>query len=204
MCLSKLLDFCRKKYNEKPLGKLEKSCCPNVSTLVVDFDEIAEKFSKKLKTPTFSSCDALKILPKNNLVHFIEMKGFCEWYKLKKSGDSFENQFGEMTQKFEAKMKHTPILYGVLIQHLDGDKKQCEECAKQFIFLTDIENILSPVEDIVSNLDFLSITSSSKTKKEILEEKISNISPSCFSFANLQPTRIMYCKDADNYYSKLE
>lgn len=71
-------------FETKTLGLLDKSCCPQVKTEVIDFDQTKTLLAQYQKKALLKSCDALKIL--NNAdqqrLDFIEMKGWLTFYAL--------------------------------------------------------------------------------------------------------------------------
>jgi hypothetical protein len=64
---------------------LDKSCCTNTEMEVIDFDALKDKTVKEKRLSTISSCDALKILPCKNQIHFIELKGLKNYFKYPQS-----------------------------------------------------------------------------------------------------------------------
>lgn len=77
--LSKLLDLLRKEFikSDKELKTISTSCCSNISTRAIDFDQVKDRFSEVLqinKVNMLKSVDALVL--KNDTLYLIEMKKY--------------------------------------------------------------------------------------------------------------------------------
>jgi hypothetical protein len=73
-------------YLNKELRRIPDSSCSNVTIEVLDFDLIKDTFYRNLGLPEnvkFKSADALKIIPAQNKIIFIEMKKFDKSLGLK-------------------------------------------------------------------------------------------------------------------------
>jgi hypothetical protein len=205
-CLQQFLYFCQNRYGEKALGALEKSCCPQVKVLVIDFDDVTKQFCKKLGFSPYSSCDALKIFPTKNAIHFIEMKGFIKGFQNQKNFMTYiDHQIKSILDSFQNKIENTVTVYDLLLQEFvtqksitKAQKENCQKCEKQFILLTDLRDLydqLSPIQRLSFDMKLLSLINK-------LPTQITSLSPIEKVFLNQQPNTLMFCQNTDNYYSQ--
>ncbi len=80
---------------------IEKTCCSNSTTQVIDFDVVEEKLRKGKGLQSLKSCDCLKILPTKSRIDFIEMKGIKLLINHSKNRSDASKLSGEIRQKIE-------------------------------------------------------------------------------------------------------
>ena len=71
-------------FEIKQTGQIEKVCCQDSTTEVIDFDKTKEAIARHHGIQQPKSCDALKILPEKKTIDFIEFKGlakFIDWVR---------------------------------------------------------------------------------------------------------------------------
>ncbi len=209
--LQKLLDFgCNSEYfNIKPIGQLNKSCCPNSKTEVIDFDATKDKLCKEKGFQTFKSCDALKILPKSERLDFIELKGFKQFVKRLKSDLSSSEQIDKQIEKFDLANKvfdSNHIMYSLIhdkYYNLEKcDKVYYQTVKKSYIILVDIELEENGIENIALTLEFLG-EDSTPIEKQILSKLTTTIITKDIisSIKNFNQPILKSCKTIDDFYA---
>jgi hypothetical protein len=121
--LQRLLDFgCHSDYfHLKSIGTVDKSCCPDATTEVIDFDK--DKVCSEAKLQPYKSCDALKILPDLKRLDFIEFKGlkqFVHYVHTNVPPSQQTQKIAQQIKKFDLETKlHDSyiILYFVLTKN---------------------------------------------------------------------------------------
>ncbi len=208
--LQRLLDFgCNSDYFEiKPIGQLDKGCCPDSKTEVIDFDATKDKLCQETNLQTFKSCDALKILPELERLDFIELKGFQKFIKYQlKSDVSNSQKIDEQIEKFDLVDKiiaSNHIIY-LLIHNKNNSLKKYDRAyhrtvEKNYIILVDVELEKQAIENIALTLAFLS-EASTPIEKQIaskLKTKITDLDTNLVPSLN-QPI-LKSCNNIDDFY----
>jgi hypothetical protein len=212
--LQKLLDFGKHGgyFKETTIGQLEKTCCEQSVTTVIDFDGTKDIVISEFALQTLKSSDALKIVPHTNRLDVIELKGFKKFMKYQlRSGGSAEAQVREKIESFELVGKIRDSIYILqtvaFSRKLELTKKERAVfygIPKRFIVVVDIEMEKNPVEYIALTLSFLSEASTSIEKQvaSILKMELDKIPGSPFS--NIQKPQLMNCKSIDDYYACID
>jgi hypothetical protein len=212
--LQKLLDFGKQEgyFEETTIGQLDKSCCKDSITTIIDFDRAKDIIVSEFELQTLKSSDALKISPLPGNLDFIELKGFKKFIKHQfRTGDPAGIQIREKVENFDLVSKIRDSIYIlqtiVLSRKLELSKKELTvfyKIPKKFIIVVDIELDENPIEYIALSLSFLSETSTSIEKQisDIVKKEIDKIPGS--SFNNIQKPQLMNCKSIDDYYVRID
>lgn len=180
-------------FELKALKNLEGSCASKANLEVIDYDNVKEKIyslmngqGNELKFNQPKSCDALKILPDQFRLDFIEIKGiknFCD--SLQRSAKvEVDKRIEDQIQKFslENKIEQSLDLFKLLLQitqlEVNNDVKKAilNNALKMYIVVIDEEVEEDYAKQIAASLDFLS--TASNYKKEViikLQESIDGI-----------------------------
>jgi len=166
--LEKLAAFGDKKgfFLSKPLGELDKSCCTQARTSVIDFDNAKEVISRSCPINQPKSADALKILPHSNRLDFIELKGFEKFIhhnKDKNNEESFRETTCQQIEKFSLpeKIRDSLFILNIILKHKEfscakDDIDKYQNVIKNYIIVTDLDISKNPLEDRMLTLAFLS------------------------------------------------
>ena len=129
------------------IKKIDKTCCHNATTEVIDFDKTKEKLVDAAKLITTKSCDCLKIRPKNQSIDLIEMKGFgavLDYFK----GDKIDEEINQKVENFDLreKIEDSLSLLDFLVrkkefERTSDDAKFYQETQLNFIVLTDTDSL---------------------------------------------------------------
>ena len=194
------------------IGNLDKSCCPNLKTKVIDFDKTEEIHRSKHNYQNLKSCDALKILDKLKRIDFIEMKGFKQFINWQLKGSiPIDNQVIGKIYEFDfiSKIRDSIIILNNIVLsksfNISGkEQKLFHKISKNFIILTDIDIQQNPIEHITISLTFLSQTSSKIEYKisELLEKEVNQLDVR--SFDNIQSPILLSCKNFDEFYKTIK
>jgi len=191
-----------------PLGKLDKNCCPQAQTEVIDFDQTTMQVAKMLKKPTPKSCDALKIFCNDQRLDFIEMKGWRAFIQRNPA-----SAIPQQIKKFNLSKKISDSL-GVLRDLItlmalgDVAHQHYRETHIHYVVLIDIQLERNPLEHLALSLGFLS-ESSTPIRQQIIQglskeldklpeqlKKVLDLMP------NLHQPRLQSCEGIDAYYRK--
>ncbi|WP_019912470.1 hypothetical protein [Paenibacillus sp. HW567] len=129
-------------FELQPIKDLAATACTSLELEVIDFDKTKERVSEKLRLAQQpKSCDALKIIPQNKSILFIEMKSFKKfkrWMLLPKSRDEHESIIVKQIKKYNIAQKiHDSIMILDQIWKWSGVSRG-EKLEIQTIILTDI------------------------------------------------------------------
>lgn len=198
--LEKLIQIGEQTYSfsEEPFGKIDKSCCPETECKIIDFDKVKEVVIQKHSLNSLSSCDGLKICLQENILDFIEMKGFQEFKA--RNHDLHEEIIERQINKFDFQKKIQDSLYVLETIIRSGvfcatkkDREKFNKCTKRYFIVTDIEDKQDGLASISFNLDFLATTSNiDHTIRVCLENKVESMDDICFL---VQKPRIVSCND---------
>jgi len=206
--LEKLLNFglANGYFSITEIGKLDKSCCQNLKTEVIDFDKTEEFHRKAHNYQNLKSCDALKILDQLKRIDFIEMKGFKEFIKRQLNhSNSIDSQVRVKITDFDflSKIRDSIIILNniVLSKSFDitgKEQKIYHKIVKNFIILTDIDIQQNPLELIAFSLSFLGQTSSDMETivAKLVDDEIKQLA----AFENIQKPILLTCKKFDEFY----
>ncbi|PFC23506.1 hypothetical protein CN264_19045 [Bacillus cereus] len=161
-------------FEIKALKDLEGSCASSASTDVIDYDLVKEKIYKDMNSGGIKfnqpkSCDALKILPEENRLDFIEIKGikfFCDNLKERRKCNP-EREMDRAVKKFDlnTKIVQSLDLFKLLLQIegfeiKNGDKKAIlKDVRKNYLIVIDEEVEKDYAMVFGAQMDFLSKTS---------------------------------------------
>jgi hypothetical protein len=201
-------------FNLLPLNALHKSCCAAVQTEVVDFDVVKDKLTQAQRLHTLKSCDALKILPAQERLDFIEMKALREVLRRSRNQHNsakLDTELREKAEDFNFLGKIVDSLH--LLQSLttlremtfnDQARQGYLNARKHFVVLTDLDPEETAIEFFALNLAFLASFSTpialqiERHLSTELSKVPSNLAP------NFQPPMLMHCGQVDGYYAVLE
>jgi hypothetical protein len=179
------------------IGKLPKTCCPNVKTEVIDFDKVEEKIRAKT---SLKSCDALKIIPSQECLDFIELKGISEFLDRKPTETEIEKQ----VKKFglRDKIHDSYFVFYCLLQNHPSMQKNYrnayQELEKNYIVVID-QKIKERGEQVLAiTLQFLAETASADKFIKKLEVELEGI---IYEDLNINRPLLKYCEDIDSYYA---
>ena len=187
--LQRLSDFGRHSnyFNVVPIRELNKTCCLNAITEVIDFDEVKNKICSSAKLQPYKSCDALKILPELGRLDFIEMKGFKKFIQYlphNMSKNQSKLKVDKQIKAFDLTGKlHDSYIVLNIVLHKKSDLKREEieffqNVKKNYIVLVDIALEEEGIQNIALTLEFLSETSNPIEKQvgDILLKEIDSLS----------------------------
>jgi len=207
MAISKVLsDFLSKGIETKwfiisTIGKLEKSCCLKSKIEVIDFDEAEILHRDKCGASSLKSCDAVKFLPQEKRIDFIEMKSSKNILKNPKidTKDKLQNQITKFD--FVNKISDSLHILTAISNHkeigLSGrERKLIKSIPKQAILLTDLDFEEDTINTIAFTLDFLANTSTDI--KDLLQNEIEKIGEDTLN--NLLKPQLMNCSKFETYY----
>lgn len=203
-------------FELKSLKDLEGSCASSANVEVIDYDLVKEKVygimnankgSFKFNIP--KSCDALKILPSEHRLDFIEIKGiktFCE--KLEERGVPNPHREMEKTVKnfsLHNKIEDSLDLLKLLLRmdkfEISNTEKEIilNEIAKNYLVVIDEEIEQDFAMRIAAGLDFLSTTSNYASQMVIkLQDSIGEI-----NIARVSKPILLCHSQIDEYYSSV-
>ncbi len=151
-------------FSEKTLSDLSDNCCcdyPNVSCLLVDFDEVKKEICKQHSLFSITSCDAIKICRQDGRIDFVEIKNSTYFSKVTE----------EIREKLSSKIKDSLyILETILNSEKFQRSKQDRESYKQLSIRYFIVSNTTAKEKIKERLKFYATHST-----EIDVNKIENI-----------------------------
>ena len=210
--LERLLEFGanNKFFNIELLGELEKSCCSDSKTEVINFDKAKEKISEAATLHQPKSVDALKILPQLNRLDFIELKGFEMFIKHSNPKHCGDQQVNDQIEKFglAEKIRDSLFVLSLLIRLKEFkctniEIQQYQKTKKYYLVVVDIDLYENPIKDRLITLDFLSenIATLKNTILEKLNQVVDDIP--CSSLENLEKPKLLSCKKIDKYYQDL-
>jgi hypothetical protein len=208
--LPRLLDFgCHSDYfHLKSIGTVDKSCCPDATTLVIDFDKTKNKVCSEAKLQPYKSCDALKILPALKRLDFIEFKGLKPFVHHLHSNVPPARQAQTIYQqikKFDLETKlHDSyiILYFVLTKNSSvkkTDKPSYRFVEKNYIILVDTAVEEPGIQNLALTLEFLSETSS-PLERQIATRLAVEIEEMYDLPFKLNKPMLKSCKTIDSFY----
>ncbi len=195
-------------FHLKSIGTVDKSCCPDATTQVIDFDETKDKICSEAKLQPYKSCDALKILPSLKRIDFIEFKGLKQFahHVDSKIPTSLQKQkIVQQIEKFDLETKlHDSyiILYFVLTKNSSlkkTDKRFYRLVEKNYIILVDTAVEEQGIQNLALTLEFLSETSSPIEKQIVAKLTIEINEISDLPFKINKPI-LKSCKTIDSFY----
>ena len=80
---------------------IDKSCCSNATTKVIDFDKTKEIIVDSESLVSTKSCDCLKICPDKECIDLIEMKGFSKFIEYF-SGAKIDEKIDDTVKKYDS------------------------------------------------------------------------------------------------------
>ena len=131
------------------IKEIDKTCCHNATTEVIDFDKTKEKLVAATQLITTKSCDCLKIRPKNKSVDLIEMKGFAAMLHYFK-GEKVDEKINKTVENFDLlrKVEDSVSILDILVRKKEfemtsDDATFYRETQLNFIVLTDTDTLNS-------------------------------------------------------------
>jgi predicted Ser/Thr protein kinase len=188
------------------IKNIDKSCCTNAKTLVIDFDKTKEKIVDAESLITTKSCDCLKIQPEKQCIDLIEMKGFnkfMEHFKGSKIGEKID----ENVEKYDLQRKiedSLHLLNTIVIKkelgRTNDDARFFRDTKINYILLTDVDSINNGKNYFNLAMYFLATHSTSPekyitAKLEAELGAIPNISH------KLNKPMLKTCSEIDAYYA---
>lgn len=180
-------------FQIKPLGGLNKSCCPCTKTEVIDFDAVKDCLSRKMSITSPKSADALKIMPSLGRLDFIELKGFIHYFQCENTTKSL----GDKIKGYDLPRKVRDsfwVLDALLNQGAfgckDDERRDFNQVEKYFILVVDIDLTTDPLKDRLVSLAFLS-----------LGDALKGIPNS--DIHNFKGAKLFCCHEIDDYYARL-
>ncbi len=192
-------------FELQEIEDIDKSCCLNAKTQVIDFDKTKEKVVETDGLVTIKSCDCLKILPHKQCIDLIEMKGFNKFIEHFK-GAEIEKKIDENVEKYNLQRKIADslhILNAIVVKKEFGrtneDAQFFEDTKINYILLTDVDIINQSFNYIALNFIFFgqysdSIENHIAAKLNTELDAIPNISH------KLNKPMLKTCGEIDNYY----
>jgi hypothetical protein len=204
--LGKLLKYgISKKYFEiVTIGKLKESCCKKSKIEIIDFDKTKEKIVEEFELATLKSCDALRIMPTNKCIDFIEIKSSKDI--LNRRGKNLNVSIEDRVNNFDfqGKIRESLIIISNIVSKNDNkfsgkERDMFFNIKKNYIILTDISPEENPEQNLLLNLSYLSEFSSPLSV--LFKEKLDRINPDQLN--NLQKPILMGCESFERYYEKV-
>jgi hypothetical protein len=194
-------------FEEKPLGELEKSCCPCAKTVVIDFDKAKEKILKETSCQQPKSADAIKILPHLSRIDFIEMKGWEQFIIRNQDKKNFSEETENHIDNLRLSTKIRDSLNTLWIFVKDKNLRcsnlefsQYEQAEKNYFVVVDIDLYQDPMKDRAVALGFLSQNLTKQKVLNALKKDVDGIAES--NLENLKKPRILNCREIDKFYNK--
>lgn len=194
-----------KVFRLSKIKDLDKSCCTNTEMEVIDFDALKDKTAKEKGLSTISSCDALKILPCKNQIHFIELKGLKNYFKYPQSTNlSQKIREFNLEEKFydSISLLETVTLFKNF-EYKPKDRKRFLDVHKHYVIVTDISAKNDALDFLSESLLFLE-NYSNPIENEAFNQfsnEISNLRDDfCTNFKGVQ---LLSCDEVDNKYREL-
>ncbi|OJD62313.1 hypothetical protein [Bacillus sp. NH11B] len=203
-------------FELKPLKDLDGSCASSANLEVIDYDLVKEKVYEimnsngmgiKFQIP--KSCDALKILPNEDRLDFIEIKGiktFCE--KLaEREGCNAQREMDKQVKKFSlsSKIEDSLDLFKSLLKmdrfEITNAEKEAilGEIHKNYLVVIDEEVEQDYAMRLAAGLEFLSTTSNYKSEMVIkLQDTIDGI-----NIAKISKPILLCHSQVDAYYESV-
>jgi hypothetical protein len=197
--LERLVEFGAKEgfFDSKSLGELEKTCCPQSKTEVIDYDKTKEMVSNEAQLQQPKSADALKIMPQLNRLDFIELKRFEDFIHHNKDKNNFNETLGKQIEKFnlQKKIRDSLLILSTLINSkkficTSLENSQYEQVIKNYIVVVDVDLSQDPIKDRLVTLVFLA-----------MKRTIESIPTS--PLENFKQSKLLNCKRVDQYYDEL-
>lgn len=184
---------------------IEKSCCTNAKTTVIDFDKIKQKLVADSQLNTIKSCDCMKIRPDKHCIDLIEMKGFVKLIDNFKKLTIDKEIDGKVAKfNFIKKIEDSLFIIDTLVRRKEFEKTLVDDIFIRdtkinYTVLTDVDSINESFNYIALNFIFYAEYSNSienyiTTKLETELLQISN-----FTHKLNKPTLIT-CSEIDSYY----
>lgn len=197
-------------FEFKSLSQLDKSCCVNATTKVIDYDKTKEVLSNVTQISQPKSADALKIFPQYSRIDFIELKGFEKFIHYNKSGFNQDEKVTNQIIKFRLteKIRDSLFVLYLLTKSRDFDcskdeADQYQKASKNYIIVVDIDLYQNPIRDRLMTLSFLS-EDPSNIKAKIVSELTSAVNKIPMSdLDNLEKPMLFSCNAIDRYYESL-
>jgi hypothetical protein len=197
-------------FEFKSLSQLDKSCCTNATTEVIDYDKTKEVLSKAMQINQPKSADALKIFPQLNRIDFIELKGFEKFIQYNSSSNNSDKNVTNQISKFRLsdKIKDSLFILYLLTKNREfrcshKETEQYQRASKNYIIVVDIDLYQSPIKDRLMTLSFLS-EDPSNIKAKIVSELTNAVNSIPMSdLDNLEKPKLLSCNTIDRYYESL-
>ena len=196
-------------FTKMKIKDVPKSCCTSSQTEVYDFDDTKTLIAQKHQLLEPKSCDALRIVPQEEIIYFIEFKGWKDFitWQLKPTVNA-EEAIKKQIQKFNLPVKLSDSL--LVLDNLIQDKSFIVTAAekrlylatpKKMILLVDISPQANPLQNIALSLGFLSLFSSKPEViiKKYLDEELKNLPLS--SMKNTEKSIILDCTSVDSFFN---
>lgn len=198
-------------FKVKRLRDLDTNRRIEANVEVIDFDNVKESLFRTLNgNGTYSleltkSCDALKIIPLEKRLDFIEIKGieiFCE-RNSHLNGEEIDIAIEQQLEKFnlQNKIDHSLFLVQLLIQinqmGLNGSQRAAffNHVLIEYIVVIDSQIENNGVLEISAMLDFMAETSNIREEFIIkLKEAMEEVS------VKVTEPKLMFQSDIDNFY----
>jgi hypothetical protein len=186
---------------------IDKSCCGNAQTRVIDFDKTKEKVVEAESLITTKSCDCLKIQPEKQCIDLIEMKGFTKFMEHFK-GTEIGQKIDENVEKYDLQRKiedSLHLLNTIVVKkelgRTNDDAQFFRDTKINYILLTDVDSINNGRNYFNLAMYFLATYSNSPekyitAKLEAELGAIPNISH------KLNKPMLKTCSEIDAYYAQ--
>lgn len=187
------------------LKAINKSCCLNATTKVIDFDKTKDKLVATDNLITTKSCDCLKICPKQQCIDLIEIKSFVKFIEYFK-GTKISEKIGVKIEKYDlqGKIEDSLRLLDIIVlkQELNRTSEDVQffrETKINYILLTDVDSINQSFNYIALNFIFYAQYSDSMENYIVskLNASLSNI-PNISH--KLNKPMLKTCNEIDAYY----
>jgi hypothetical protein len=185
---------------------IPKVCCPASDIEAIDFDATKEIYCQETKTQSLKSCDALKIIPYQQRIDFIEFKGLKNFIARnpKAAKEDVEEKIEELNLQGKI-IDSNHLLYGLLNKRVGTTKSErnyYHQVTKNYLVVVDIDPEKEGIESIAVTLDFLSEASSPMEK--IITNKLSEtiLSFPSSELLNIKQPLLKSCKSFDAFYQE--
>ena len=185
---------------------IDKSCCSNATTKVIDFDKTKEIIVDSESLVSTKSCDCLKICPNRESIDLIEMKGFSKFIEYFR-GAKIDEKIDDTVKKYDLKKKIEDSLHllDTIVRkkefgRTNEDAQFFSDTKINYILLTDVDSINSGLNNYFTFALYFLATHSNSPESYITSKleneltKLPNIS------YKLNKPVLKTCSEIDAFY----
>lgn len=191
-------------FQLQKIKDIEKSCCTNAITQVIDFDKTKDILVAADGLVTPKSCDCLKIRPEKQCIDLIEMKSFAEYIDRFK-GTEIGKNIDEMVAKWDLQKKIEDSLHLLNtialkkeLGRTNNDTLSFRNTKINYILLTDVDSLNS--FNYIA-LNFIFYSQNTDSIGNFITSKLSGELAAIPSISHkLNKPTLKTCGEIDDYY----